>query len=47
MRNNTEFFPVTLIAVGVSFIFRVVAVREHWAQIVPFEAPPEGPKVNA
>lgn len=43
MQNRAGFFPVTLIAVGVAFIFRVVAVREHWAQIVPFEAPAEGP----
>jgi uncharacterized membrane protein YeiH len=43
MQNRTTFFPVTLIAVGVSFIFRVVAVREHWAQIVPYDAPAEGP----
>ena len=46
MKNNAEFFPVTLIAVGVAFIFRVIAVKEHWAQIVPFEAPPEGPAVK-
>ena len=43
MQNRTDFFPITLIAVGVAFIFRVIAVREHWAQIVPFEAPAEGP----
>jgi len=36
-----------LIAVGVAFIFRVVAVKEHWAQIVPLEAPAEGPDVRA
>jgi uncharacterized membrane protein YeiH len=47
MKDNTTFFPVTLIAVGVSFIFRVIAVKEHWAQIVPFEAPPQGPAVRA
>jgi uncharacterized membrane protein YeiH len=47
MKNNTDFFPVTLIAVGVAFIFRVIAVKEHWAQIVPFEAPPEGPVARA
>jgi uncharacterized membrane protein YeiH len=46
MKSATSFFPVTLIAVGVAFIFRVVAVKEHWAQIVPFEAPPEGPAVH-
>jgi uncharacterized membrane protein YeiH len=37
------FFPVTLIAVLVAFVFRVFAVREHWPQIVPFAAPAEGP----
>ena len=47
MQNRSDFFPITLIAVGVAFIFRVVAVREHWAQIVPFEAPPEGPLTQA
>jgi uncharacterized membrane protein YeiH len=30
-----SFFPVTLVAVLVAFLFRVAAVREHWAQIVP------------
>jgi uncharacterized membrane protein YeiH len=43
LKDANSFFPVTLIAVGVAFIFRVIAVKEHWAQIVPFEAPPEGP----
>ena len=43
MQDRTDFFPITLIAVGVAFVFRVIAVREHWAQIVPFEAPAEGP----
>jgi hypothetical protein len=46
MESRTTFFPVTLISVGVAFIFRVVAVREHWAQIVPYEAPAQGPKVE-
>jgi uncharacterized membrane protein YeiH len=36
-------FYVTLIAVLVAFVFRVFAVREHWAQIVPLEAPAAGP----
>jgi uncharacterized membrane protein YeiH len=35
-------FPVTLIAVFVGFVFRVIAVREHWAQIVPYQAPAAG-----
>lgn len=47
MKDSTTFFPVTLIAVSVAFVFRVIAVKEHFAQIVPFEAPPEGPKVSA
>jgi uncharacterized membrane protein YeiH len=45
-KDANSFFPVTLIAVGVAFIFRVIAVKEHWAQIVPFEAPAEGPSVH-
>ena len=40
-------FPVTLIAVLVSFSFRVLAVKEHWAQIVPYQAPAAGPGVRA
>lgn len=40
-------FPVTLIAVSVAFIFRVFAVREHWVQIVPYQAPAAGPGVRA
>ena len=47
MRDNTEFFPVTLISVGVAFAFRVIAVKEHWKQIVPLDAPAEGPTVRA
>lgn len=38
-----HFFPITLVAVLVAFIFRVFAVKEHWPQIVPLNAPPEGP----
>jgi uncharacterized membrane protein YeiH len=37
--QSLSFFPVTLIAVLVSFVFRVLAVREHWPQIVPLAAP--------
>lgn len=33
--KSLSFFPVTLIAVSVAFIFRVLAVREHWPSIVP------------
>jgi len=43
MKSSTNFFPITLIAVGVAFIFRVIAVKEHWKQIVPFDAPAQGP----
>src|SRR5271163_2346467 len=41
--KSLTFFPVTLIAVLVSFLFRVFAVREHWPSIVPLDAPAEGP----
>lgn len=41
--KSLSFFPVTLVAVLVSFIFRVFAVKEHWAQIVPYAAPAQGP----
>jgi uncharacterized membrane protein YeiH len=41
--KSLSFFPVTLIAVLVSFVFRVFAVRDHWPQIVPFVAPAAGP----
>jgi hypothetical protein len=41
--TGLTFFPVTLIAVLAGFLFRVFAVREHWKQIVPLEAPAEGP----
>jgi uncharacterized membrane protein YeiH len=43
MKSSTAFFPITLIAVGVAFVFRVIAVKEHWKQIVPFDAPAQGP----
>jgi uncharacterized membrane protein YeiH len=42
-KGSNSFFPVTLIAVLVSFNFRVFAVRDHWPSIVPFNAPAEGP----
>lgn len=47
MKNNAAFFTVTLIAVVVAFSFRVVAVKEHWKQIVPLDAPAEGPVAHA
>jgi uncharacterized membrane protein YeiH len=42
-KDSTQFFPVTLIAVLVAFVFRIFAVREHWPQIVPHDAPTPGP----
>jgi len=45
--KGLSFFPVTLIAVLVAFVFRVMAVREHWPSIVPLDAPPEGPETTA
>jgi uncharacterized membrane protein YeiH len=45
--KGSSFFPVTLIAVTVSFLFRVFAVREHWPQIVPHDRPDEQPMVTA
>jgi uncharacterized membrane protein YeiH len=47
MKDRQSFFPVTLIAVLVSFIFRVIAVREHWGSFVPLVAPAEGPAGQA
>jgi uncharacterized membrane protein YeiH len=41
--RSLSFFPVTLIAVLVAFVFRVFAVRDHWPQIVPLAAPAAGP----
>jgi uncharacterized membrane protein YeiH len=41
--GNVSFIPVTLIAVLAAFLFRVIAVRDHWGQIVPYQAPPAGP----
>jgi len=34
-QGRVSFFPVTLIAVLVSFLFRVFAVRKHWPSVVP------------
>jgi uncharacterized membrane protein YeiH len=39
MKNRTDFFPITLIAVSVAFVFRVLAVREHWRSVVPHNPP--------
>ena len=38
--NRGGFFPITLISVTVAFLFRAIAVREHWPSIVPCDAPP-------
>jgi uncharacterized membrane protein YeiH len=46
-KTSTSFFPVTLVAVLVSFTFRVFAVRDHFPSIVPFQTPPEGPGATA
>ena len=41
MKNSNDFFPVTLISVGVAFVFRIFAVRDHWPSLVPpVETPP-------
>lgn len=40
-------FPITLIAVLVAFVFRVIAVREHLGQIVPYQARAAGPGARA
>ena len=45
--KDRHFFPVTLIAVSVAFIFRVFAVRDHWGSFVPLVAPGEGPATQA
>ena len=39
--------PVMLVSVLVAFAFRIVAVREHWGQLVPYKAPCAGPGVRA
>jgi uncharacterized membrane protein YeiH len=41
--KGMAFFHATLIAALVAFIFRVLAVRDHFPQIVPHSAPGEGP----
>lgn len=45
--GSLSFFPLTLIAVLLGFVFRVFAVREHWPQMVPLVAPAEGPGPEA
>lgn len=46
MKKDTEFFPVTMIAVLVSFLFRLFAVRDHWPQIIPAAAAGEQPQLT-
>ena len=38
--SRQGFFPITLVSVLVAFVFRVIAVREHWPSIVPADVPP-------
>jgi uncharacterized membrane protein YeiH len=45
LEKGRAFFPVTLIAVGVTFIFRVLAVKDHFPSIVPRIAAPQGPEI--
>ena len=45
--TNVPAFPITLIAVVIGFLFRMIAVREHWGQIVPYKAPAAGPGQRA
>jgi uncharacterized membrane protein YeiH len=45
LTKGRSFFPVTLIAVGVTFTFRLLAVKEHFPSIVPIACPPEGPEI--
>jgi uncharacterized membrane protein YeiH len=44
-KQRTDFFPITLVAVLVSFVFRLFAVRDHWPQIVPMKTSSKGPMV--
>jgi uncharacterized membrane protein YeiH len=45
LEKGRSFFPVTLIAVGVTFAFRVIAVRDHFPSIVPIAVPAERPEI--
>jgi uncharacterized membrane protein YeiH len=47
LTGRVGFFPITMIAVLVAFVFRVFAVREHWKQITPLVAPAAGPRIAA
>ena len=41
LESGRDFFPVTLISVFVAFVFRIVAVREHWPSVMPLGGPAE------
>jgi hypothetical protein len=45
LEKGRAFFPVTLIAVGVTFLFRMLAVKEHFPSIVPIAESPKGPEI--
>jgi uncharacterized membrane protein YeiH len=45
LEKGRSFFPITLIAVGVTFVFRVLAVKEHFPSIVPIAGPSKGPEI--
>src|SRR5215469_17897469 len=44
-KDSMQPFPITLISVLVAFLFRVFAVLDHFPQIVPHNAPGQGPLV--
>jgi uncharacterized membrane protein YeiH len=41
--GSLAFFHITLIAVAIAFVFRMIAVRTHWEEIVPGAAPRDEP----
>jgi len=45
-KDSIHPFPVTLISVLIAFLFRVFAVRDHFPQIVPHDAPGQEPLVQ-
>ena len=45
-KESNSFFPVTLIAVLAAFVYRVIAVKEHWPQIVPVPAAAASPRAH-
>jgi uncharacterized membrane protein YeiH len=44
-KDSIQPFHITLISVLVAFLFRVFAVRDHFPQIIPHDAPGQGPLV--